>query len=55
MQPWHYKQVAMWLGKYPEGKEVAVCLEQRKLNGKVRERVSSVVQVGVSKEILTMA
>lgn len=51
VQPWHYKQAAKWLGKYPEGKEVAVCLEQRKLYEKVRERVSSVVRVGVSKEV----
>lgn len=50
-QPWHFSHAARWMSKYPEGKEVAVCLDQRKLYGKVRERVSSVVKVGVSKEV----
>lgn len=51
VQPWHYRHAARWLEKYPEGKDRAVCLVQRKLYGKVRERVSSKVGVGVQERV----
>lgn len=51
VQPWHYRHAARWLERYPEAKDKAVCLDQRKLYRKVRERVSSEVRVGVQDRV----